>query len=190
VVTTTKPEGGYDKKTMAQDVHALAASLGHQRVRLVGHDIGLMVAYAYAAQHSNEVDGIVLMDAFLPGVGDWMNVWLLRDLWHFHFYGATPLARSRPRAHLLRALLERFRRGSRSFRLGGGPPALCGGLCPVRRHESGLRGVPRLRAGRQGLHPLRRDEADDAHYEALAGPEIMGTRSRSARFRRLSWGTK
>jgi pimeloyl-ACP methyl ester carboxylesterase len=88
---TAKPPGGYDKKTMAQDIHALAASLGYKRVRVVGHDIGLMVAYAYAAQYPAEVDRIVLMDAFLPGVGDWTHVWLLRDLWHFHFYGETPL---------------------------------------------------------------------------------------------------
>jgi pimeloyl-ACP methyl ester carboxylesterase len=86
-----KPQGGYGKATMAQDIHALAVSLGFKRVRLVGHDIGLMVAYAYAAQFPAEVDRIVLMDAFLPGVGDWTNVWLLRDLWHFHFYGETPL---------------------------------------------------------------------------------------------------
>jgi pimeloyl-ACP methyl ester carboxylesterase len=59
---------------------------------MVGHDIGLMVAYAYAAQYPTEVDRLVLMDAFLPGVGDWKDVWLLRDLWHFHFYGTTPLA--------------------------------------------------------------------------------------------------
>jgi pimeloyl-ACP methyl ester carboxylesterase len=90
--SSAKPDGGYDKKTMAQDIHALAASLGHKRVGLVGHDIGLMVAYAYAAQYPTEVDRIVLMDAFLPGVGDWTSVWLLRDLWHFHFYGKTPLA--------------------------------------------------------------------------------------------------
>ena len=89
---SAKPEGGYDKKTMAQDVHALAASLGHKRVAVVGHDIGLMVAYAYAAQNPTEVDRIALMDAFLPGVGDWTSVWLLRELWHFHFYGKTPLA--------------------------------------------------------------------------------------------------
>jgi pimeloyl-ACP methyl ester carboxylesterase len=89
---SAKPEGGYDKKTMAQDVHALAASLGHKRVGIVGHDIGLMVAYAYAAQYPAEVNRIALMDAFLPGVGDWTSVWLLRDLWHFHFYGKTPLA--------------------------------------------------------------------------------------------------
>jgi len=86
-----KPETGYDKKTMAQDVHALAKSLGFKQSIVVGHDIGLMVAYAYAAQYPTEVERIVLMDAFLPGVGDWKTVWLLRDLWHFHFYGETPL---------------------------------------------------------------------------------------------------
>lgn len=84
---------GYDKKSMAQDIHTLVQQLGiDQPVALVGHDIGLMVAYAYAAQYSSEVSRIVLMDAFLPGVGDWKNVWLMRDLWHFHFYGETPLA--------------------------------------------------------------------------------------------------
>ena len=88
---SSKPVTGYDKKTMAQDVHALATSLGIRRAVVVGHDIGLMVAYAYAAQYPGEVDRIVLMDAFLPGVGDWKTVWLLRDLWHFHFYGETPL---------------------------------------------------------------------------------------------------
>ena len=88
---SSKPISGYDKKTMAQDIHALATSLGFRRATIVGHDIGLMVAYAYAAQFPAEVDGIVLMDAFLPGVGDWKSVWLLRDLWHFHFYGETPL---------------------------------------------------------------------------------------------------
>ncbi|MDQ2080399.1 alpha/beta hydrolase [Xanthobacteraceae bacterium Astr-EGSB] len=88
---SAKPDGGYDKKTMAQDIHALTSALGYKRVRIVGHDIGLMVAYAYAAQYPAETDRIVLMDAFLPGVGDWTHVWLLRDLWHFHFYGETPL---------------------------------------------------------------------------------------------------
>src|SRR5712691_11703754 len=89
---SSKPISGYDKKTMAQDIHALATSLGFRRATIVGHDIGLMVAYAYAAQYAAEVDRIVLMDAFLPGVGNWRDVWLLRDLWHFHFYGETPLA--------------------------------------------------------------------------------------------------
>jgi pimeloyl-ACP methyl ester carboxylesterase len=88
---SAKPEGGYDKKTIAQDIHALAASFEYKNVRVAGHDIGLMVAYAYAAQYPAETDRVVLMDAFLPGIGDWTKVWLLRDLWHFHFYGETPL---------------------------------------------------------------------------------------------------
>ncbi len=86
-----KPESGYDKKTLAQDIHALTQSLGFSKVKLVGHDIGLMVAYAYASQYPQEVESVVLMDAFLPGIGDWTKVWLLRDLWHFHFYGEVPL---------------------------------------------------------------------------------------------------
>jgi pimeloyl-ACP methyl ester carboxylesterase len=87
-----RPQGGYDKKTMAKDIRELVHQLGYKQVSLVGHDIGLMVAYAYAAQYPNEVSKVVLMDAFLPGVGDWKSVWLMRDLWHFHFYGETPLA--------------------------------------------------------------------------------------------------
>jgi pimeloyl-ACP methyl ester carboxylesterase len=89
---SSAPEDGYTKKAMAQDIRALSKSLGYDHIRLVGHDIGLMVAYAYAAQYSDEVDRLVLMEAFLPGVGEWNNVFLLRDLWHFHFYGKTPLA--------------------------------------------------------------------------------------------------
>lgn len=86
------PAIGYTKAAMARDIHALVAALNYPKVKIVGHDIGLMVAYAYAAQYPREVDRIALMDAFLPGVGDWTHVWLLRDLWHFHFYGKTPLA--------------------------------------------------------------------------------------------------
>jgi len=89
---SSKPAEGYTKAVMAQDIHALALHLGFERVRIVGHDIGLMVAYAYAAQYPGGVDRVALMDAFLPGVGNWRDVWLMRDLWHFHFYGKTPLA--------------------------------------------------------------------------------------------------
>jgi pimeloyl-ACP methyl ester carboxylesterase len=89
---SSKPESGYGKKNMAVDIHELVASLGFKRASIVGHDIGLMVAYAYAAQFPQETERLVLMDAFLPGVGDWKNVWLMRDLWHFHFYGEVPLA--------------------------------------------------------------------------------------------------
>jgi pimeloyl-ACP methyl ester carboxylesterase len=89
---SARPPAGYEKKTLAKDIRGLVRQLGSQQVTVVGHDIGLMVAYAYAAQYPGEVGKVVLLDAFLPGVGTWKDVWLLRDLWHFHFYGKTPLA--------------------------------------------------------------------------------------------------
>ena len=88
---SSMPASGYDKKTMAQDIHALVQQLGYRKVKIVGHDIGLMVAYAYAAQYPDDVERIALMDAFLPGVGDTSGIFLLRDKWHFNFYGETPL---------------------------------------------------------------------------------------------------
>jgi len=94
---SSKPESGYDKKNMAVDIHDLTSSLGFNRASIVGHDIGLMVAYAYAAQFPQATERVVMMDAFLPGVGNWKDVWLMRDLWHFHFYGEVPLALVRGR---------------------------------------------------------------------------------------------
>jgi len=102
---SSAPPDGYTKTAMARDIHALVKSLKYDRIRLVGHDIGLMVAYAYAAQYPAEVDRLVLMEAFLPGIGDWNTVFLLRDLWHFHFYGKTPLALVTGR---VRVYLEHF----------------------------------------------------------------------------------
>jgi pimeloyl-ACP methyl ester carboxylesterase len=102
---SAKPPSGYDKKTMAVDIHELTRSLKLDRVAIVGHDIGLMVAYAFAAQFPQSTERIALMDAFLPGIGDWTHVWLLRDLWHFHFYGEVPLALVKGRE---RIYLEHF----------------------------------------------------------------------------------
>jgi len=81
-----KPESGYDKKTMAGDLHELVKKLGYTNVNVAGHDIGLMVAYAYAAQFGNEVKKVALMDALLPGVEP---VWseLNGKLWWFGFFG-------------------------------------------------------------------------------------------------------
>ena len=57
---SSTPADGYNKAVMAQDIHALVKSLKYDRIRLVGHDIGLMVAYAYAAQYPGEIDRIAL----------------------------------------------------------------------------------------------------------------------------------
>jgi pimeloyl-ACP methyl ester carboxylesterase len=84
------PESGLDMKTSAIRIHALARSLGIEKARVVGHDIGLMVAYAYAAQFPAETEKLVVMDAFLPGVPGWEAVYNSPAIWHFRFNGATP----------------------------------------------------------------------------------------------------
>jgi pimeloyl-ACP methyl ester carboxylesterase len=86
------PKMGLDMKTSAERIHAALRSLGYSKVRVVGHDIGLMVAYAYAAMYPQEVEKLALMDAFLPGVGAWEAVYNNPGIWHFRFYGATPEA--------------------------------------------------------------------------------------------------
>jgi pimeloyl-ACP methyl ester carboxylesterase len=86
------PADGLDMKTAAIRIHALARSLGVQKAEVVGHDIGLMVAYAYAAQFPAEVEKLVVMDAFLPGVGEWEAIYNNPGFWHFRFNGSTPEA--------------------------------------------------------------------------------------------------
>ena len=86
------PADGMDMKTAAIRIHALVQSLGFEKASVVGHDIGLMVAYAYAAQFPAEVEKLVLLDAFLPGVEEWEAVYDNPDIWHFRFHGPTPEA--------------------------------------------------------------------------------------------------
>jgi len=86
------PTDGMDMKTAAERIHALAKALKIKKARVVGHDIGLMVAYAYAAMYPSEVDKLVVMDAFLPGIGDWEATYHNPSLWHFFFHGPTPEA--------------------------------------------------------------------------------------------------
>lgn len=95
------PANGLDMKTAAIRIHALAKLLGIEKARVVGHDIGLMVAYAYAAQFPAETEKLVVMDAFLPGVAGWEDVYNDPGIWHFRFNGPTPeaLVRGRERTY-------------------------------------------------------------------------------------------
>jgi pimeloyl-ACP methyl ester carboxylesterase len=86
------PADGLDMKTAAIRIHALAKSLGVTKSRVVGHDIGLMVAYAYAAQFPSETEKLAVLDAFLPGVAGWEAVYNNPGIWHFRFNGPTPEA--------------------------------------------------------------------------------------------------
>jgi len=94
------PADGLDMQSAAIRMHALACSLGIEKARVVGHDIGLMVAYAYAAQFPEEVEKLVVMDAFLPGVGDWESIYNDPAFWHFRFHGPTPEALVRGRERI------------------------------------------------------------------------------------------
>lgn len=83
---SSRPSSGYDKRTVAIDVHELLKSLGKKQIYLVGHDIGLMVAYSYAAQFPSEVEKLVLLEAPIPGIGEiWPSIYNNPTLWHFHF---------------------------------------------------------------------------------------------------------
>jgi len=86
------PADKIDMKTSASRIHALARSLGVEKARVVGHDIGLMVAYAYATQFPAETEKLVVMDAFLPGVPGWEAIYNAPNVWHFRFNGEYPEA--------------------------------------------------------------------------------------------------
>jgi pimeloyl-ACP methyl ester carboxylesterase len=94
------PKDGLDMKTAAIRLHSLAKSLQIEKARVVGHDIGLMVAYAYAAQFPTETENLVLMDAFLPGVAGWETAYNHPGIWHFRFNGPTPEALVRGRERI------------------------------------------------------------------------------------------
>jgi pimeloyl-ACP methyl ester carboxylesterase len=85
---SSKEREGYAKKSQAADIRAVMTALGQDRSAVVGHDIGTMVAYAYAASYPDKVDKLVVMDAPVPGVAPWNQIVLSPQLWHFNFAGA------------------------------------------------------------------------------------------------------
>jgi pimeloyl-ACP methyl ester carboxylesterase len=85
---SSHPETGYDKKSEARDIAAVLQKLNIDGpVALVTHDIGNMVGYAFAAQNRSRVTRWVVMDAPLPGIGNWDDVTRDHRTWHFDFYG-------------------------------------------------------------------------------------------------------
>ena len=85
----------------AKQIHDLIRSLKIDKARVVGHDIGLMVAYAYAAQFPGETEKLAVMDAFLPGVPGWETIYNNPNTWHFRFNGEYPekLVKGRERTY-------------------------------------------------------------------------------------------
>ncbi|HEV7610951.1 MAG TPA: alpha/beta hydrolase [Steroidobacteraceae bacterium] len=93
---------GYDKKTQGRDISEVLDALEVGKVDVVAHDIGNMVAYAFAAEEPNRVTKLVLMDAPLPGVGPWDEILKSPLLWHFRFGGPDMerLVKGRERIYL------------------------------------------------------------------------------------------
>ena len=84
---SSKPAAGYDKKTQAVDIRAVVTGLGYDKTFVVAHDIGNMVAYAYAATYPDKVVRLVVMDAPIPGIDPWNEILLTPGVWHFNFHG-------------------------------------------------------------------------------------------------------
>jgi pimeloyl-ACP methyl ester carboxylesterase len=105
---SSRPPGGYDKKTQAEDVAGVLNSLKINKVDLVTHDIGNMVGYAFAAAHPERVKKFVIIDAPLPGIGPWDDIVRSHALWHFSFYGpdVERLVKGRERIYLDRVWNE------------------------------------------------------------------------------------
>jgi pimeloyl-ACP methyl ester carboxylesterase len=87
---SSHPPGGYDKKTQAADVRGVLTKLGIDHSAVVGHDIGTMVAYAYAARYPDRTDKLVVMDAPVPGIPPWDQIVRSPQLWHFLSAGRMP----------------------------------------------------------------------------------------------------
>jgi pimeloyl-ACP methyl ester carboxylesterase len=100
--SSSRPATGYDKKTQAADIRAVVTTLGFDHTFVVSHDIGIMVAYAYAALFPDKVDRLVVMDAPLPGITPWDDIIKDHRLWHFSFWGTDEerLVQGRERIYL------------------------------------------------------------------------------------------
>src|SRR5437588_4433552 len=96
------PDTGYTKKNQATDIAGVMDALKVQKADLVTHDIGNMVGYALAAQYPARITRWVVIDAPLPGIGDWDNIIRSPLLWHFNFRGPDEerLVQGRERIYL------------------------------------------------------------------------------------------
>ena len=99
---SSHPAGGYDKWTQAGDIRAVLDKLGIDHADIVGHDIGVMVAYAYAARYPDKTNHLVVIDSPIPGIPPWNQIVRMPALWHFNFGGpdAERLVAGRERIYL------------------------------------------------------------------------------------------
>ncbi len=148
---SAKPADGYDKWTQAADMRAVLEALGIDKAVVVGHDIGTMVAYAYAARYRDKTERLVVMDAPVPGVPPWDEIVRNPLLWHFDFGGpdAERLVKGRERIYLDRFWNE----------FAGNPSKIAES---TRRHYASLYAQPgAMRAAFAQFRSIRKDAEDN-----------------------------
>jgi pimeloyl-ACP methyl ester carboxylesterase len=148
---SAKPSDGYDKWNQAADMRAVLETLGIERAAVVGHDIGTMVAYAYAARYRDKTEKLIVMDAPVPGVPPWDEIVRNPLLWHFDFGGpdAERLVEGRERIYL-----DRF------WNEFAGTPSKIGEA--TRRHYADLYAQPgAMRAAFAQFRSIRKDSEDN-----------------------------
>ena len=148
---SAKPADGYDKWTQAADMRAVLEGLGIDKAAVVGHDIGTMVAYAYAARYRDKTEKLVVMDAPIPGVPPWDDIVRSPLLWHFDFGGpdVERLVKGRERIYL-----DRF------WNEFAGTPSRIGEA--TRRHYAALYAQPgAMRAAFAQFRSIRKDVEDN-----------------------------
>jgi pimeloyl-ACP methyl ester carboxylesterase len=151
---SSRPAGGYDKKTQAGDMVAVLDALKIGRVSVVAHDIGNMVAFSFVAQHRDRATSLVVIDAPVPGIGPWEEVLKNPLLWHFRFGGPDM---ERLVAGRERIYLDRF------WNEFSATPARFGE--EARQHYSRLYAQPgAMRAGFAQFAAFDQDAIDDRAY--------------------------
>ncbi len=161
---SAKPADGYEKWNQAADMRAVLDALGVDKVAVVGHDIGTMVAYALAARYRDKAVKLVVMDAPVPGVPPWDEIVRSPALWHFDFGGPDMerLVQGRERIYLDRFWNE----------FAGDPSKVSEA---TRRHYAALYAQPgAMRAAFAQFRSIRKDADDNkkAIAEKLAIPVL------------------
>nr|WP_297529933.1 alpha/beta hydrolase [uncultured Roseateles sp.] len=152
---SAKPEAGYEKMNQAKDIRGVLDQLGIDQADVVGHDIGVMVAYAYAASYPAKTTRLVVMDAPPPGIPPWDEVVRNPKLWHFDFYGKDVFRLLQGRE---RIFLDRFYND-----FGGQPEKIDEG---TRNHYSKLYARPGAMKGALSQFQAFRQDAKD-NLEAM-----------------------
>ncbi|MEV4760641.1 alpha/beta hydrolase [Micromonospora sp. NPDC049559] len=165
---SSKPEGGYDKQTMAGDIRALLQHLGVQNpITLVSHDLGMLVGYAYATLYPDDVERLVLMEAPIPGTQAYESTlattaFSQSKLWHFHLHGAPDNV-----AETLIAGSEFPYLRSFYVKLSANPDAIP--LSEAKRYVADYTAPGAMRAGIELFRAFEQDAADNRRILAEKG---------------------